>query len=1502
MPDQNNTKSVRHYDSEDDFLADFYAIEDKKQQIESLYSFRHQQHMMVQNLINIISALSGKQYTNRSQHFFLELLQNADDNEYYSKAIPSVEFELVGNKLIIRNNEIGFTAENVNSITTAAKSTKYKLKDNNYIGEKGIGFKSVFAVADSVEIHSNGYHFYLKDREYIKPHWIDKEYKSVANTEIVLHLKQDKGLQLAIEEGLQNIVNRNLGMMLFLRKIKRINVKKNGELIDCLTMEQRGKYREITTKDQGRVSYYIYKYQEKVSMEELRYRYMDLFTDTDLEYLMRDVIFAVPDPSTTDISEFVGKYFAFLQTDMTTGMPIHIQVDAETNTAREAFVKADASIWNKTMLQNLESHLKILFEKLTQEERFKYRILEYLPDPKDDPRNANEDLTSIYRNLCDSVQDLAVFLDIRGKWRTGREIVIFEKPDDAQYLFNVKYEKHLPECFEDVSDKLYLMNKEWNRVGLSILRAYQIKSLCSYDYFTLLQEGPPDTIDELPITRDDQALKFLAHVQYWCRDIDRSPKLPDDLRQHICNAKIFPIRSSDGKKRLWITGIESKPLRWQSTSSKNARIPSKRFNYIDSYFTFSPGSGTKDRDTVAAINGGYKDFLNRIGIKQHTILNSLLDDHVAHLRRRNIDPDKAEKHLIMLYSEYWLRRKTLLNREAPETLSQFTDEMGGIYVPVRLANIEHTRAVSPIRETFLGDTYQAEDTELFREYMGTSAPVLDLAGISRKAKIKWDDWQEFLCTFGVHIQPWTVEKTLEADSEFPSVLTERDLVLGILNSINPFFGELAKAIQHHYKFKGDSTSKIRIKPRSAQKHLTLDPFSHELLRSNKPSDFLTRKCMQGLFKEINREMTVDVSWRLHTNERVQITPKYYESFIAKHLFFLTDDSKLVKSGDYVFVDDDKIRRIMADMGAYVPKSRYGNDLDFLEASGIKTELTDEIMIKLTHKVADEYLKTPTDNQFELYLKHLEAIGRYLQETKSTYGFIENLNVIDRNLDLEKPVKDWLRTGVSEHYPVHIMDTFKRWFLKKTNLTIEDMIESIFTEEHFTDSEFISLLSMLGERVNPGDMLNLDFAQEVRRRGITINDIVIRSIPDLPHVCLVQLELSEPARIYDNIWFVDNLSDDSGLVCGLQLLGWPTITEKDMSITSNSVKTLTSVEAETLTVIFEPGNSTSAMNKPLPASLALIKSHIAHNNLSVCENLSIQVRDQSINIEYVVTTEKILINDHIDPLFRILGKALGVNPDLFIQSWDAGIFNKCRNRSERDQKQYENTGKSNKGHENTDHLHQNAGSQSGNNTESSNQSAGVKVDFEEEILKVFNSNDKPINEQSMFTKADRVINAERRFSKEHEDQKENVEAESSSDDRRKFIQRMLESPNPVVRRRLMNWYGGKCQFCNCENEFTQSNGEPFFVAHFLVPRVLAGHADNPGNAICLCADHFAKLLHGRRKATNILSQVRDLSYNGNQDIKLVLCGKPESIHYHKEHIIALKAYEKALSERRDESER
>lgn len=151
---------------------------------------------------------------------------------------------------------------------------------------------------------------------------------------------------------------------------------------------------------------------------------------------------------------------------------------------------------------------------------------------------------------------------------------------------------------------------------------------------------------------------------------------------------------------------------------------------------------------------------------------------------------------------------------------------------------------------------------------------------------------------------------------------------------------------------------------------------------------------------------------------------------------------------------------------------------------------------------------------------------------------------------------------------------------------------------------------------------------------------------------------------------------------------------------------------------------------------------------------------------------------------------------------------------------------------------------------------------------------------------------RRSGKLAEGYLEEISREPSPKDRRRLTERaLLEGPNEQVRVSLHEWYGGKCQIC-CET-WPKRDGDQYFAAAYLVERRHAHWLDNPGNAICLCATHFAQWRHAAIETPlDILEQIRSLKLrseggNGDLTIDFTLLGKDVSIAYDERHFLALR---------------
>ena len=161
-------------------------------------------------------------------HFLLELIQNADDNEYDTSDTPSLVIVYRGDGYLwFGCNEIGFTEENVRSICQMGASTKVnKTSDKHYIGEKGIGFKSVFKAADFVWIRSEPYEFSFDRNQVLGP--IMPEWRDFKSHEKMESCKTAFCLRIPDHERGRVIRNTVCGLeaqlLLFLQKIQKIDV------------------------------------------------------------------------------------------------------------------------------------------------------------------------------------------------------------------------------------------------------------------------------------------------------------------------------------------------------------------------------------------------------------------------------------------------------------------------------------------------------------------------------------------------------------------------------------------------------------------------------------------------------------------------------------------------------------------------------------------------------------------------------------------------------------------------------------------------------------------------------------------------------------------------------------------------------------------------------------------------------------------------------------------------------------------------------------------------------------------------------------------------------------------------------------------------------------------------------------------------------------------------------------------------------------------------------
>ena len=99
----------------------------------------------------------AEQLNTEATHFVWELIQNAEDNEYTANSAAELRLRIeaadADGCLVALNNEVGFQEKHVRGICSVGRSSKNRTESPDYIGEKGIGFKSIFRYTHNVYIN-----------------------------------------------------------------------------------------------------------------------------------------------------------------------------------------------------------------------------------------------------------------------------------------------------------------------------------------------------------------------------------------------------------------------------------------------------------------------------------------------------------------------------------------------------------------------------------------------------------------------------------------------------------------------------------------------------------------------------------------------------------------------------------------------------------------------------------------------------------------------------------------------------------------------------------------------------------------------------------------------------------------------------------------------------------------------------------------------------------------------------------------------------------------------------------------------------------------------------------------------------------------------------------------------------------------------------------------------------------------------------------------------------
>lgn len=372
-----------------------------------------------------LRLLSEELYS-RETHFVLELVQNADDNLYLPLEIPAVSFDLSSDRLEITNNETGFAPENVQALCDVGNSTK--AKRDGFIGEKGIGFKSVFAISDRPEIHSNDFHFRFDTTVddllgYVVPLWLDG-YERQSGTRIVLPAKLNRAFTPSTLSELSAL------LLLFLRKLRRLEIRNaisQSEFVAERT--DRGHRLTLTSINHSlsngaktrAVATYL-RVEHVVSMSDLKEEKRPNISETQ-------VILAFPlNEDGTARADTTHPVFAYLPV-RDFGFKFVLQSDFLLSSSREDIHKN--SPWNIRLRDAIAEAFVRAVPHFKDDEQLARTFLHYVPDVFD---IVDDFFQSTVEHICARLRETACVKTSSGYWCTPSQILLADA--EFQSLFS----------------------------------------------------------------------------------------------------------------------------------------------------------------------------------------------------------------------------------------------------------------------------------------------------------------------------------------------------------------------------------------------------------------------------------------------------------------------------------------------------------------------------------------------------------------------------------------------------------------------------------------------------------------------------------------------------------------------------------------------------------------------------------------------------------------------------------------------------------------------------------------------------------------------------------------------------------------------------------------------------------------------------------------------------------------------------------------------------------
>jgi len=1493
-----------------------------------------------ESLLNAIKALADELYS-KDTHFIFELIQNAEDNSYNRDVEPSLTFRLLKNDftktnnsdgiLIIENNEIGFKKENIDAICKVGGSTKKK--SEGYIGEKGIGFKSVFKISSCPQIFSNSYSFALPEMDknsnlgYIFPRWLDDipSFIDKSKTTILLPLDKKNYSFQKITTFLKNI---DIESILFLSKLSELKIE----------IEEDNSFSMI--KDSSKFPFVDLLFEEKdcdivldeyFIINEIVTKPKSVFNEKRKDINQREITIALPLTKTQKRSK---KLFAYLPVMEDTGLPFIINADFLLTSSRED-IKIDES-WNKWLRECISDVFVKGFEKGLLNKGVREKIYEFIPLQSKivffepiilEIHNKLKNVKSIL-----SAPDYNLILPINARFASK----------DFRILLNNNYPETLSDNMRIILPSLEKYKKQLQQIGVRQIMKEEIKEVFSdkkwvelhnsnwllncYKYLRKqkYEKGELFNLSLVPVSTSEKGNLILS-----CDDIQPIyfvcvAEAEESLKQISSKVNVqiefvekgfFKMIEEDDELQVWMTEI----LNVYDFSKENYSVDLYKW-FVNKYHILS----NKDFITLSFLiiefsgeNPDFPEFPLLLGDNKGRIKKSDLNQ-MANIQSivtpTNYDIEKGwqniwiteedRKHLAILSNKYLVNDKESHFRKFS-----------------RINNIEEFPLPFYVEKI---NSWNGNDFERERAYQihstsidgisnhRPSSSICNFDRFSEKQKIqisnslsKWLIKSEKKIegyTYKFEKNDWTLmwvdyfyysQRSKKFDSEFLSCLKKNKWMKstkGYIRSSEAFikkqyildiFGESLPYIE-------DKLPEKMIEKLGINSDISFEKVI-ELLESQKTKELVDLNLIRRIYKYLDN---------LYDSEKTQ---SYFRS---KLLVFIPncEDSNWFTSKDIFWSDKSDV---FDDTFPYLEKHYPKLKSFFLETLSINDEIDAE-------KYAQQWIKI--QEQESLSIDKIKiSLSRIYKELLPLFRDEENFDWWD---DFIEDAKIW---------------TQNNQFINPDNVFVPDDIElkSAFKNENlnlmwrpnnYTNSDFEGLynefqIKYLSEEVDISIHKNeneiIDKVQFLTKSSkiLILSWLYNKQENNYNHIC--------ENGLFDSLINTKEFCANTLEVC-YKLEGLQVIKERDSFWLHKENK---------LFYIKNPSDLKNSMAQNIARTLLPTQKYkdfanfielvisstnwrkrLENNDFKLSKELKNWLKENDKLNENMIV-EKKEVTDKIDSSANIETDTLQHNRP---SDSTSAKFNDTEVNKQFDSK-LSNSQKSKAAKINKIETQDNLNEELNANDENKDSDLNIQIDenssfknnqnFKKNESENINSSSLNVSYEfnNAFNKPNRnsfpsnfendgnVENPNRRSENNWESLHNNTINVPDTTERFKTKKRRIfEEPDNQVREFLKQLYNGECQICG--KTFRKKNdGSNYFNSTYIIPRKLKRQMDFQANALCLCPEHFAKFHNASAVADPpFVEQILSLKIlaeggDGNLSINLTLAGESCKITYKEKHL-------------------